>query len=165
MRRGVRLGVDAGTARIGVARSDPEGLLAVPLETVHRRRGDRWGHLDRLLELIAEYEAVEVLVGDPVALSGAHTASTGQARRLARLLAERTRAAVRLVDERLTTVTAGRQLRELGRSASRSRDRIDRMAAVVLLQNALDAERSTGQPPGTAVARRREDPGYAQHAE
>lgn len=162
MREGTRLGIDVGTARIGVARSDPAGLLASPVETVSRRAGDRWGHIDRIVELTREHGAIELLVGDPISLSGEVTASTRDARQIAQLLADRVEAGVRLVDERLTTVTAGRQLRETGRSASRSRDRIDQLAAVVLLQNALDAERGTGHPPGTAVTRRRQDPGYEQ---
>ena len=81
-RRGVRLGVDVGRARIGVARCDPDGLLATPVETVPRSDGS----IARLRELIAEYEPLEVLVGLPLSLSGGDTPSTADAREFAAAL-------------------------------------------------------------------------------
>lgn len=150
MRVGTRLGVDVGRARIGVARSDPHGLLATPIETVRRER-DGELHVQRIVELVAEHDAFEVLVGLPISLSGADTPSTQDARDVAAALARRLEVPVRLVDERLTTVTATKQLREVGKQASRARDRIDQLAAVVLLQNALDGERGTDRAPGTLV--------------
>lgn len=151
MRRGVRIGVDVGSVRIGVARSDPSGLLATPVETVRRGRGD----LDRIAEIAAEHEAIEVLVGLPTSLSGRESHAAKAAREFATRLAARLAASgakvpVRMVDERLSTVTAQRGLRSSG---VRSRDRravIDQAAAVVLLQAALDGERATGRPPGVA---------------
>lgn len=149
MRRGVRLAVDVGTVRIGLASSDPDGLLATPVETVARAGGEE--HLRRILQHVDALAAVEILVGLPLALSGNETASTADARQMATTLAAMTTVPVRLVDERLTTVTAARQLRESGRQASRSRGQIDQAAAVVLLQHALDAERLSGRAAGTAV--------------
>lgn len=147
MRHGTRLGIDVGTVRIGVARSDPHGMLATPLETVARGEGD----LDRIRELAAELEAVELIVGLPVALSGRSTASTDDALGFARRLAASGVAPVRVVDERLTSVSANAALRQAGRSSRSSRPVVDQVAAVILLQHALDFERSAGAEPGRAV--------------
>ncbi|SJM53948.1 Holliday junction resolvase RuvX [Gulosibacter sp. 10] len=150
MRRGVRLGVDVGKARIGVARSDPDGLLAVPLETVPRDlEGD--AHARRIAELAEEYGAFELVVGHPLNMRGESTPSTEDAVSVAGQLAAIVDAPVRLLDERLTTVSAARQFRAAGRQASRSRRVIDQAAAVVLLQDALDRERQYGAAPGTAL--------------
>lgn len=150
MRSGVRLGIDVGKARIGVARSDFHGMLASPVETVPRDL-DSDAHVAPLVALIREHEAIEVLVGLPLALSGNETASTQDARKVAEQLAAVCPVPIRYVDERLSTVSASAQLRASGKKPSRSRDRIDQLAAVVILQNALDAERSSGRPPGTLL--------------
>ncbi|GAA3748595.1 putative Holliday junction resolvase [Spinactinospora alkalitolerans] len=155
MRHGVRLAVDPGNARIGVARSDPSGTLATPVETVRRGRGD----LDRITELVLEHEAREVVVGYPASLSGEEGPAARGARSFARALAARLAPVpVRLVDERLTTVTAQSQLHagasfgKRGAQGGRARrEVIDQAAATVLLQSALDAERSTGRVPGELV--------------
>lgn len=147
MRPGVRLGVDVGRARVGIARSDPHGMLATPVETL-ARRDDVVAGIRRLLD---EHEAVEVIVGLPLSLSGAETGSTHDSRAVAGALAEALPVPVRLVDERLTTVSAARGLRESGRTARNSRSVVDQAAAVILLQHALDLERSTGNPPGALV--------------
>jgi putative Holliday junction resolvase len=148
MRHGVRLGVDAGSVRIGVARSDPAGILASPLETVRTGKGD----IDRIARLAAENDAVEVIVGLPTSLSGREGPAAGAARafatRIAGRLGPRT---VRLFDERLTTVTAESGLRERGVHGQARRKVVDQAAAAVLLQAALDAERLTGRPPGEIV--------------
>ncbi len=146
-RRGVRLGIDVGTARVGVARADRDGMLAVPVETVARGDGD----LARISALADEYEAFELVVGLPVALSGRETASTADARAFAQALADSGRQ-VRLIDERLSTVSAHSALRGSGRSQRSSRSIVDQVAAVVLLQQALDVEKSTGNPAGAPVA-------------
>jgi putative holliday junction resolvase len=148
MRSGVRLGVDVGTVRIGVARSDLHGMLATPVETVTRGTGD----LARIAELAVELEAVELVVGLPIALSGNETASTADARRFALELAKVQGAPVRLVDERLSSVSANSALRSSGRTARTSRSVVDQVAAVIILQHALDFERSAGRPPGDVVA-------------
>lgn len=149
MRPGVRLGVDVGTVRIGVARSDPDGVLAVPIETVSRGTGD----VERICALASSLSALEVIVGLPLNLSGTDSESTRDARQFAsRLAAAQSAAPVRLVDERLTTTQAARSTREAGRNVRRSRQVIDQAAAVVILQGALDGERASGRPPGVLVA-------------
>lgn len=148
MRPGVRLGIDVGTTRVGVARSDPAGLLAVPLETVTRNAAA----LARIRALLEEHEAIELVVGLPLSLRGEETASTADARRFAESLAGAVSAPIRMVDERLSTVSAARSLREAGRSSRGSRPIIDQAAAVVILQAALDQERAGGSPPGSPVA-------------
>ncbi|OAH51579.1 Holliday junction resolvase RuvX [Microbacterium oleivorans] len=146
-RRGVRLGIDVGRARVGVARCDPDGLLAVPVETVPRAETS----VTRIVEIAREYDAMEVLVGLPISLGGAETASTTDAREFAIALDAALEVPVRLVDERLSTVSANAVLRQNGRSQKSSRRIVDQIAAVVLLQQAIDVEKSTGNPAGAAL--------------
>lgn len=147
MRTGVRVGVDVGKVRIGVARTDFHGMLATPVETVKRGAGD----IRRILEIVAELDAAEIIVGLPLSLSGAHTASTDDAEGFARQLANATPITVRMVDERLSTVSAQAALRASGRTVKNSRSVIDQVAAVIIVQNALDFERTAGTPPGVVV--------------
>lgn len=148
MRWGVRLGLDPGEARVGVARSDPSGFLATPVETVTRGRGD----LARLAALVREEEAVEVVVGLPRSLSGGEGPAAARVRTFARALARRVDPVpVRLCDERLTTVAAESVLREQGRKGRKRRAVVDQAAAVLILQHALDTERGTGTAPGEIV--------------
>lgn len=153
-RRGVRLGIDVGRARVGVARCDPDGMLAVPVETVPRSDSS----LERLAELASEYEPLEFVVGLPVNMQGSDTASTVDAREFATALHARTGVPVRLVDERLSTVSAHAALRSSGRNQKNSRSIVDQVAAVVLLQQAIDMEKSTGNPAGAAVPSDEEHP-------
>jgi putative Holliday junction resolvase len=149
VRHGVRLGLDPGDARIGVARSDPTGFLASPLETVRRGKGD----LRRLARLAAEEEAVEVVVGLPRSLSGREGPAAAKTRAWAASLAAAVAPVpVRLVDERLTTISAEAMLRDRGVKGQARRAVVDRAAAVVILQQALDTERATGTPPGEIVS-------------
>lgn len=147
MRPGVRIGVDVGRARIGVSRSDPDGMLAVPSGTVRRAEGD----LTELASMAEEFAAIEYVVGLPLSLSGADTASTTDARDFARRLAAASGRPVRLVDERLSTVSAQRSLHAAGKDVRGSRSVIDQVAATIILQNALDTERSSGRPPGEVM--------------
>lgn len=147
MRTGVRLGVDVGKVRIGIARSDLHGVLATPVETVARGGGD----LIRISQIAAEFDAVEIVVGLPISLSGHDTPSTADARRFAGQIAVEIGVPVRLVDERLSTVSANSALRASGRTAKTSRSVVDQVAAVIILQHALDFERSAGNPPGVVV--------------
>lgn len=147
MRRGVRVGIDVGKVRIGVARSDPDGMIATPVATVLRGAGD----IGEILRIAAELEPLEFIVGLPLALSGNHTASTADAVAFAETLAAAAAAPVRMVDERLSTVSAQRGLRASGRTVKRSRAVIDQAAAVIILQHALDFERAGGNTPGTPV--------------
>jgi putative pre-16S rRNA nuclease len=148
VRSGVRVGVDVGEVRIGVASSDPAGVLATPVETVPRGPGD----LSRLGEIVAGSRAVEVVVGLPRSLSGSEGPAARRVRGFAGELARTVSPVpVRLVDERLTTVTAERALRERGKTGKQRRRVVDQAAAVVILQSALDAERASGSAPGEAM--------------
>jgi putative Holliday junction resolvase len=149
VRTGIRLGIDVGTVRVGVSRSDPSGFLASPLETV--KRTDDGADVARIVQLAGEHDALEIVVGLPLALSGRHTASTDDAVAFAERLAAAAPAPVRLVDERLSTVTATSALRQSGKNSKKSRTVVDQSAAAVILQHALDAERSSGRPAGTPV--------------
>ena len=148
MRFGVRVGIDPGDARIGVARSDPSGYLATPVETVRRGGGD----LARLARIVDEEEAVEVVVGLPRSLAGGEGPAATKVRAFAARLSRRVAPVpVRLVDERLTTVSAEAMLRDQGRKGGKRRAVVDQAAAVLILQHALDTERATGTPPGELV--------------
>lgn len=140
MRNGVRLAIDVGSVRIGVARSDPGGLMAVPLDALSANDQA----IAAVSGLVDEYEAIEIVVGLPLSMDG----TEGRAASLARGWAERLSASVdipvRLVDERLTTVQAQRGLHAAGRSVKSSRGMIDSASAVILLQFDLDAERAKG---------------------
>ncbi len=139
--RGRRLGVDVGTVRIGVAASDPDGILATPLETVKRERTGR--HLRRLATLVEENGAVEVIVGLPRTLADRSGSSAQDAVEVADTLAELIAPVpVRLADERLTTVSAQRALRDAGVRAKNQRAMVDQVAAVGILQTWLDQRRS-----------------------
>jgi len=148
VRFGVRIGLDPGDARIGVAASDPSGFLASPVETVRAGRSD----VRRLAELVAEREAIEVVVGLPRSLSGAEGPAAVKVRAFAARLARRVAPTpVRLCDERLTTVSAEQVLREQGLHGAKRRAVVDMAAAVLILQTALDTERSSGHAPGEIV--------------
>ncbi|WP_101257120.1 Holliday junction resolvase RuvX [Streptomyces barkulensis] len=150
MRRGRRLAVDVGDARIGVASCDPDGLLATPVETVPGR--DVPAARRRLAELVAEYEPLEVVVGLPRSLNGREGPAAARVRAFAQGLAEAVApVAVRLVDERMSTVTAAQSMRASGVSSKKGRSRIDQAAAVVILQSALETERVSGRAPGECV--------------
>jgi putative Holliday junction resolvase len=148
MRRGRRISVDVGDARIGVASCDPDGLLATPVETVPaggRAKG-------RIAAIVAEYEAIEVVVGLPRSLSGKEGPAAAKVRTFAGQLAGLVAPVpVRLVDERMSTVTATQGLRASGVRSKKGRSVIDQAAAVVILQSALEAERVSGNPPGESV--------------
>lgn len=142
--RGRRLAFDVGTVRIGVAMSDPDGILATPVETIAAdAEGDR--DVARALELITENFIVEVVVGLPVALRGNATASTDKAIVFAEQLRARLAASpevpVRMVDERMSTMAATQALHASGVSARKGRKKIDQAAAVHILQGWLDARR------------------------
>jgi putative Holliday junction resolvase len=139
-RGGRVLGVDVGTVRVGLALSDPTGTLASPLETL--RRAKNHSDLDRLAALVVEHEVTEVVVGEPVHLSGASGASAADAGNYAQELADRIPdVPVILIDERLSTVTAASHLREGGIDSRKQRAVIDQAAAVVILQQFLDSRR------------------------
>jgi putative Holliday junction resolvase len=145
VRNGVRLGIDAGKARVGIARSDSSGLLATPVSTLQRASESLLADINSIAR---DIDAFEVVVGLPLNLSGAHTPSTEDALALAREIASATQLPVRMIDERLTTVSAHAALRETGKKQRGTRSVIDQVAAVMVLQHALDSERSSGNPAG-----------------
>jgi putative holliday junction resolvase len=148
LRIGARLAVDVGSARIGVAHCDSDGQLASPLSTVSRGAGD----VDALAALAAADDVIEVIVGLPIGLSGREGPAAADARTFAARLAGRLAPVpVRVVDERFTTVIAHDALRQGGRDSRARRPRVDRAAAALLLQGALDTERSTGRPAGELI--------------
>lgn len=143
MRPGVRLGVDVGRVRVGLAASDPSGFLAAPVETL--QRGDELGPvIARIMSEADDRDAIEIIVGLPMSLSGGDTPSTTDAREFAAALARASSRPVRLIDERLSTVTAQAALHRTGRNTRKSRKVVDQVAAVILLQHSLDSERAGG---------------------
>jgi len=155
MRAGIRLGVDVGSVRVGLATSDPGGILATPVQTLAR---DLESAADQraIASLVLEREVLEVIVGLPRSLTGREGPAAVSARSYAISLAARiSPTPVRLVDERLTTIDAHRNLRDSGMSGRAQRAVVDQAAAVLILQTALDAEKSSGAPPGELVAGRR----------
>ena len=149
LQRGRRLGVDVGMARVGIARSDPDGVLATPVESIPVT-GDEEAGLARAAELARD--CAVVYVGLPLHMGGQEGASARYAQQWAALLADRVPAPVRLVDERLSTVEAHRRLRSSGRSTRRHRPVVDQEAAVIILQGALESERDRGVRAGRSVA-------------
>lgn len=153
--RGVRLGIDPGDARIGVASCDPSGILATPVETIQRGEGD----LDRIEAVAEDLGAVLLYVGLPRSLSGGEGPSAGKVRTFAQGLAARVAPRpVHLVDERLSTVTAEAVLRDRGKKGKKRRAVVDQAAAVVILQGAIDAERAQGKSIGELVVVSPADP-------
>ena len=154
-RPGRRVGIDVGSVRVGVAASDPSALLATPVRTVARDPDEASTaptDLREIASIVAELDAVEVVVGLPRTLAGDEGAAAEAARTYAGRLSVRIAPVpVRLVDERLTTVDAHRNLRASGVDGRRQRSVIDQAAAVLILQAALDAERISGKPPGELV--------------
>ncbi|QOR46511.1 Holliday junction resolvase RuvX [Trueperella pecoris] len=145
MRIGVRFGIDVGAARVGVARCDAFGILATPVATLKSGRGD----LDSVAKLVRESQALEVIVGLPLNMDGTEGKSAKMARRWAvRLSRKIAPVPVRMIDERLTTVQAHRQLHEAGRKEITHRSVVDQAAAVIILENALEQERVSGRAPG-----------------
>ena len=148
---GVRLALDVGSVRIGVAKCDAEGLLATPLVTITSGPNA----VNEIYKLVHEFEAKCVYVGKPISLAGKDTASTMAALDFASLLAkqlENDSVTVRLIDERLSTVSAQRGMHEAGRTVKQSRDAIDQAAAVVILEHALATERNVGNFVGEEVS-------------
>jgi putative transcription antitermination factor YqgF len=146
--RGPLLAVDIGRVRVGIARSDAEGIMALP-ETTLARNADTVAHV---VELARSYEAVGIVVGLPLTLAGDRGQAADEAEVFAgELAALAPDIPVRLLDERMTTREATRGLQSAGRDARKSRAVIDQAAAVILLNHALDAQRSSGIPAGRQV--------------
>jgi len=154
MRPGVRVGIDVGSVRVGVAVCDRDGVLASPLETVRRpSRAQGSADLERIAAVVAEYAALEVVVGLPLSMSGARGAAAETAVDYAIAIAAAVAPVpVRLVDERLSSVSAHGQFDAAGLGSRSRREVVDQAAAAIILQSALDAERSSGTAPGEVVA-------------
>lgn len=153
MRGGRRLGVDVGDVRVGVATCDPDGLVATPVETVPAGQGC----IPRIVALAREYDVIEIVVGYPLSLSGREGPAAAKVRAFAAELAPLVLpVAVRLVDERMSTMTAESHLRASGvtgrKQSGKKRAVIDQAAATVILQAALDAERTRDEPPGEGIS-------------
>ena len=149
--RGVRLGVDVGDVRVGLARSDLDGMIATPVETL-----ERGSAVARVVEEARELEARVIMVGLPRSLNGAEGAAAQKARDFAAelltsLASGPTEIEVRMIDERLSTVTAHQALHRSGRKGRKHRSVVDQVAAVMILQQALDTERATGARAGERV--------------
>jgi putative Holliday junction resolvase len=141
MRSGRRIAFDYGQVRIGVAASDISGLIASPVATLLAQDPDL-NH--QLLALIAEYEPIYLVVGEPKHLSGATNPSLEAAHDFGALLNSLSEIPVHYIDERMSTVSAARNLRSAGHNAKSSKGLIDAMAAVSILESALERERIAG---------------------
>ncbi|AUI52606.1 Holliday junction resolvase RuvX [Arthrobacter crystallopoietes] len=153
---GTKLGVDVGLARVGLAGSDPGGILATPIRTL-KRDAKKNSDIRVLVREATERSAVQVFVGLPRTMKGGESASTRMAREYADLLAQALADAglavpVNLIDERLTTVSAHRTLHSAGMSSREHRKVVDQVAAVEILQQALDMQRALGRDVGSPVA-------------
>ena len=141
MKPGRRLAFDYGQVRIGVAASDFSGLIASPIATLQAQSSDL---TTQLISLLAEYEPIYMVVGQPKHLSGNESATMESVRSFAELLKTLSNAPIHFIDERLSTVSAARTLRNAGGNAKTSKSQIDAMAAVAILESALDKERLSG---------------------
>lgn len=153
--RGARLAVDVGSVRVGLAASDPDGLVATPVETLARDAATGAGlpaDVVRVAAEVAERGAGVVYVGLPRHLSGNEGAAAQEARAYAGTVARAVAPVpVHLVDERMTTVSAHQALHAAGRKGRKHRSVVDQAAAVIILQTALDAERGAGVRAGEPV--------------
>ena len=151
MRSGRRLAVDVGKVRVGLAISDFHGILASPLQNVARQADDS-ETIRLILAATEDQDLLEVYVGLPVSMSGNATASTDDAVLIANLLNSAIEVPVRMIDERLTTVSASAALRSSGKNSKDGRKVIDQIAATMILEQALAIEKNTGREPGIELA-------------
>jgi putative Holliday junction resolvase len=151
VRSGRRLAVDVGKVRVGLAISDFHGILASPLKNIARQAEDS-ETVKLILEAISDEELLEIYVGLPVSMSGKLTASTDDAVALAKALSSELATPLRMIDERLTTVSASAALRSSGKNSKQGRSVIDQVAATMILEQALATEKSTGSTPGVGLA-------------
>lgn len=149
MRPGVRLALDIGSRRIGVARCDREGILAIPETTIDATDPQWTAAIARLVE---SWEPIEIVIGNPLSLRGLDEIASAQVRAKAAELREHIpELPIRLVDERLSTAASMRALRATGHTTRSARSIIDAAAAVEILQSALETERRTGAPAGESL--------------
>ena len=133
------LALDYGERRVGVAVSDPLGILAQPLETLDRGRAGGSGHLRRIDELVSEYEVQQIVIGLPLHLDGRHGPEADAAQAFGREVAKRTGVPVDYIDERWTSLEARRVLEEAGAPRrQRGHGQVDRVAAAIILRVFLE---------------------------
>ena len=150
LRRGIRIGVDVGTVRVGVSRCDPDGILTMPVQTL--TRAPDLSDLSALAEIVTEHDAIEVIVGLPRHLRGGEGVSAKGARKYARRLKKLVPdVRVAMVDERLTSNQANARLRASGIPEYEHRSVIDQVAAQIILEQALELERMSGRAPGEEI--------------
>lgn len=154
IRSGIRLAIDVGLVRVGVARSDAEGIMALPVGTFTRETSDFAG----VLALLEEFYILEIYIGLPLNMDGTEGRNAKDARRwgarLARMIERNFHGFgpdIRLIDERLSTVTAHQQLFEAGKKEITHRQVVDQQAAIIILESALQFERNTGKIPGIKI--------------
>ena len=136
------LGLDVGEKRIGVALSDPEGILIRPLEVIQRRsKRQDFEAIDRLVE---QWDVERVVVGLPLTSEGGVGPQARRIKRYTRELARVISTPIDFVDERYSTVDALEVMRTVGLSPKRQRERVDAVAAAVILQSYVDSRRSQG---------------------
>lgn len=153
--QGVKLGVDVGTVRVGVAICDRDSILATPYKTLERN-AKKNSDVRVIVKLVQELGAVQVIVGLPRTMKGEERASAKMAVDYAQLLADGLSALalevpVNLVDERLSSVTAHRNLHEAGMSSRNHRKVVDQVAAAGILQHAIDMQKARGADVGSRV--------------
>jgi putative Holliday junction resolvase len=138
MLRGRRMAFDYGDVRIGVAVCDPDAILATPVTTLKCKDADLW---EQIIALVAEYEPIHIYIGSPRHLSGESSISMQKAENFKEEVATRTNIACSMIDERLSTVSAARQLKDSGMNSRESKSAIDQMAAVAILEQAIAIEK------------------------
>ena len=145
--KGVRLAIDVGSVRVGVARCDSDQIMALPLATLANDEST----IEKIIIFASDYSAQLIYVGKPVSLNESETASTFLATDFAMELSSLTEIPVHLLDERLTTVSAKNVIKETGKTEKKSRNYVDQVAAVILLEQAIAIEKSTGRLAGSLV--------------
>ncbi len=148
--KGVRLAIDVGSVRVGVARCDSDQIMALPLATLANDEST----IEKIIIFASDYSAQLIYVGKPVSLNESETASTFLATDFAMELSSLTEIPVHLLDERLTTVSAKNVIKETGKTEKKSRNYVDQVAAAILLEQAIAIEKSTGRLAGSLVTLR-----------
>jgi putative Holliday junction resolvase len=143
MKPGRRIAFDFGDVRIGVAVTDPSGILSTPLIFLENSEESLFGNMSSLYE---EYQPIYTAIGFPSHLSGGESQKSKSVSDFAAKVSEITENPIYFIDERLTTVSASRTLREAGLNSKTSKSEIDSMAAVAILDSALNQERIQGEP-------------------
>jgi len=138
MQRGRRIAFDYGDVRIGVAVSDPDSILSSPLITLKASEKNLGKQIS---EILSEIEPVVIYVGRPALLSGNDGVATDKAMEFVALLGSITQIPIEMIDERMSTISAARNLREAGRTAKDSKNAIDMAAAVAILNFAIEIEK------------------------